>query len=113
MELTGPSTHMSNAMARATARGPNLPQPLHASTGVSLWQEPLCKAACELRPVLAWQGLAGHQGSTRHRDKNRKLHTAEAQILWTTDALLATLTKTRQDSSMQLVCIYQHHLQGS
>ena len=36
MELTGPSTHMSNAMARATARGPNLPQPLHTSTDSSL-----------------------------------------------------------------------------
>ena len=31
MELTGPSTHISNAMARATARGPNLPQPLHTA----------------------------------------------------------------------------------
>ena len=74
MELTGPSTHMSNAMASATARGPNLPQPLHASTGVSLWQEPLCMAACNSRPVLAQQGLAGHQWSKRHRSKNSKLH---------------------------------------
>ena len=67
MELTGPSTHMSNAMARATARGPNLPQPLHASTGRSLWQQHFSRAACKLSSVLRRQGLAGKHSSENHR----------------------------------------------
>lgn len=103
MELTGPSTHMSNAMARATARGPNLPQPLHASTGRSLWQQHFSRAACNSSSVLRRQGLAGKHSSENHRRNHRKLHTGEAQILSIRDARLATLKKNSHIGSGQPV----------
>lgn len=40
MELTGPRIHMSRQIAKGTARGPSLPQPLQVTKKIKkIWQE--------------------------------------------------------------------------